>query len=210
MYASPRQRTSLLRADIRSELAREAGEDDEGGDFHTPFWADVKRHVAGELDLRSQSKLRIEKNKARARLYPLLTDGFLRVWTEKIRWRNEEFEFVPQNVSGSLPIGELRAVVKIANVAAVKIWDGNHRVVYPYFSEAPELPIEAARLGFWVLGEALPQFDPNEIRIIDVLRASYFRPDEVPLQGNERRIFISRYDGIIREWERLREEYLVT
>jgi hypothetical protein len=207
IYSEPRKRTSLLRADIRSEVAKEASLDDGGGDFFIPFWADAKDHVSGLLDLREQSKVRIEKNKGRARLYPLLTEGFLNVWTEKARWRNERFEFVLENVSSVLTIDELGCAVKVANVVAVKIWDGAHRVVYPYFSEVPSLPLEGAQLGFWVLGQALSQFSPSEFRIVDILRSAYFRPEECALRGNEREILVRGYRSILLEWDRLRKEY---
>jgi hypothetical protein len=207
VYAEPRKRRSLLREDIRRELAKESNQDDGGGDFHTPFWADAKGHVSGVLDLREQSKERVKKNKGRARLYPLLTEGFLRVWAEKIRWRNERFEFVPKNVSAVLPIEEVDAVVKVENVVAVQIWDGTHRLVYPYFSETPALPVEGARLAFWALGAALPQFGPSELRILDVLRSAYFRPDECELSGNEKEVLVREYKAILGEWDRLRAEY---
>lgn len=51
MYASDAQRTKLLRTDIRSGIKKANGTStDTGGDFYGPFWADAKRHVAGELD----------------------------------------------------------------------------------------------------------------------------------------------------------------
>lgn len=195
-YAEPRQRRSILLAEIRNNLDKQSGGDG-GGDFHAPFWADAKNHVAGMLDLREQSAVRIGSNKARSRLYPLLTEGFLGLWNEKARWRNEKFEFVPTSVSAHLPIKESNAIIKVENVVAVKIRDGSHRVVYPYFSETPVLPLEGARLGFWALKEALPEFRAEDLRIIDVLRSSYFRSTESPLQGDERTIFIQRYSAVL-------------
>jgi hypothetical protein len=206
IYAEPRQRRSILLAEIRSELSKRSGEEGGGGDFHAPFWADAKNHVAGILDLREQSKTRIQSNKARSRLYPLLTEGFLKMWNEKARWRNEKFELVPTSASSLLPIKELNAIVKIENVVAVEMEDGSHRVVYPYFSERPMLPSEGVRLAFWALKEALPDFRAEDLRIIDVLRGSYFRSAESPLQGDERNIFVEKYDAVLREWRKLRDE----
>jgi hypothetical protein len=79
-YLPDNRRRSLLRADIRIDLNKALGETTDGGDFHGPFWADAKSHVAREVDLRIKIKERIESNKGRARLYPLLADGFLSWW----------------------------------------------------------------------------------------------------------------------------------
>jgi hypothetical protein len=76
---------------------------------------------------------------------------------------------------------------------------------YPYFSEKPLLPLEGVRLGFWALKEALPDFRVEDLRIIDVLRSAYFRSMETPLQGDERTMFIQRYDAALKEWRKLRD-----
>jgi hypothetical protein len=205
-YASQRERRRILVADIRNDLAKADGADN-GGDFYGPFWADAKNHVAGQSDLREQTASRIQGNKNRARLYPLLTESFLNLWNEKMKWRNEKFETYPISVSAQLPINELNAIVKIENVVAVRIPDGSSRIVYPYFSESPELPIEGARLGLWALKEALSDFRAEDFRIIDVLRRSYFRPLETPLQGNERGLFVQKYDVVLKEWRKIRREF---
>ena len=205
-YADERERRRLLVADIGSDRNKEQNGGGDGGDFHGPFWADAKDHVAGKLDLREQSKVRVGSNKARARLYPLLTEGFLSLWNEKIRWRNEKFETYPISIKAALPIEELNATVKIENVVAVKIPDGSSRIVYPYFSETPALPIEGARLGLWALKEALTDFRTDDFRIVDVLRHSYFRPTEIPTQGNERELFVQKYGDALKEWRKLRGE----
>jgi hypothetical protein len=96
--------------------------------------------------------------------------------------------------------------VKIENVVAVKIPDGSSRVVYPYFSETPTLPSEGARLGLWALKEALTDFRTEDFRIIDILRRSYFRPTEIPAQGNERELFLQKYDEVLKEWRKLHDE----
>lgn len=61
-YAEPRERRRLLVSDIGSDRTREQNGSGDGGDFHGPFWADAKDHVAGKLDLREQSKARVESN----------------------------------------------------------------------------------------------------------------------------------------------------
>ncbi len=205
-YAKPNLQRRILLDDIRTAERRKLEEEDKGGDFHAPFWADVKDHVAGAVDLREQTKERVESNRTRKRLYPLLTKGFLSVWEEKIRWRNEKFEFYPKTAKGQLPLNELNAIVKVENVLAVKIWDGTNRAIYPYFAEDPLLASEGARLGFWALQEALTGFNADELRILDVLRGAYFRSSDTPLLGNERSIFIEKYGAILSEWKKLRDE----
>jgi hypothetical protein len=203
-YADRRDRRRILVADVRNERNKDENGGGDGGDFHGPFWADAKDHVAGKLDLREQSEVRVASNKARARLYPLLTEGFLNLWNERIQWRNEKFETYPISIKAQLRIEELNAIVKIENVVAVKIPDGSSRIVYPYFGEKPALPIEGARLGLWALKEALIDFRAEDFRIIDILRRSYFRPAEISAQGNERELFVQKYRDLLEEWRKLR------
>jgi hypothetical protein len=205
-YADQRERRRLLVSDIGNDRNRAQNGSEDGGDFHGPFWADAKKHVAGKLDLRQLSKTRIETNKARARLYPLLTESFLSLWNEKIQWRNEKFETYPISIKAQLYIEELGTTIKVENVVAVKIPDGSSRIVYPYFSETPTLPSEGARLGLWVLKEALTDFQAEDFRIVDILRGSYFRPMEIPTQGNERDLFVRKFDDILEEWRKLRDD----
>ena len=83
MYATKADRISLLRTDIRTGIEKAKGHSaSKGGDFHIPFWADAKDHVAGELDLRVITEQRIAAHKGPARLYPMLRDGFLLWWEE--------------------------------------------------------------------------------------------------------------------------------
>jgi hypothetical protein len=203
-FADDRHRRSLLLADIRNDLTKEAGGRDSGGDFYGPFWSDAKDHVAGRSNLATQTKSRITANKTRARLYPILSNCFLDMWNEKMRWRNEPFEFVPESVKAQFLIEELGAIVKIENTAAIKTWDGSYRVIYPYFSEAPVLPEEGARLGFWALNKALPDYQMDDLRIIDVQRQSYFRPKDVGIKGDDRERFLKAYSALLREWKMLK------
>ena len=205
-FADDRLQRSLLLADIRDDRSREAGDRDSGGDFYGPFWADVKDHAAGRSNLVDQTKTRIAANKTRARLYPILTDCFLSMWNEKMRWRNEPFEFVPESVKARLPIKELKTIVKIENTASIKVWDGTYRVMYPYFSEDPALPEDGARLGFWALKAALPDYRAEDFRIIDIQRRAYFRPLDIGMKGDERKQFVQRYDVLLKKWRKLRDE----
>ena len=206
-YADDRKRRSMLRADIREERAKKAGTNEAGGDFYGPFWADVRGHVADKLNLGEQTKHRIASNKGRARLYPILTDCFLSMWQEKIRWRNEPFQFASESVKTQLNIEELGAVVKIENTVSVVTWDGSRRVVYPYFFEDPSLPAEGARLGFWLLSRALPEYHLREFRIIDFHRRAYFRAEELGLVGNEEALLISKFRCLISERDALRDKF---
>lgn len=120
-----------------------------------------------------------------------------------MRWRNEPFEFVPTSVKAQLPINELGTIIKIENTAAIRTWDGSHRVLYPYFSEAPALPEEGARLGFQILKEALPNFNLEDFRIIDMQRRVYYRSTDISMKGNERELLLKKYDALLRFWRSL-------
>lgn len=77
-YADDRQRISLLRDDIRSEIrSQEIQNSTEARDFYIPFWADARRHISGQSDLSEATRSRISSHQGRARLYPLLERGFL-------------------------------------------------------------------------------------------------------------------------------------
>lgn len=84
---------------------------------------------------------------------------------------------------------------------------GVEHYVYPYFAPEPPLSEEAARLGLWLLIEALPQVPPAEIRILDVIRGQTFSVDRNPLDGAENQNFIQRYRGLLAEREALAAEY---
>jgi hypothetical protein len=201
-----RQQRSLLLADIRNERAKEARENDDGGDFYSPFWADVKDHAASRSNIIEQTEIRIGKNKTRARLYPQLRDGFIEMWNEKMRWRNEPYEFAPQSVKAQLLIRELGATIKIENTASIIAWDSSHRIIYPYFYETPPLTDAAARFGFWALKQALPDYDINDFRIIDFIRRNYIRSADIGMHGDEGTQFVQRYGELLRQWRRLKKE----
>jgi hypothetical protein len=207
IYADARHQRALLLKDISQDRRAQTRDSDSGGgDFYGPFWADVKDHAAGRSDLVEMTKVRIDANKSRKRLYPMLCESFLSMWAEKMRWRNEPFEFVPKSVKARLKIDSLNATIKIENMAAIKTWDASYRVIYPYFSEAPALPNEGARLGFWVLKEALPDYDMNDFRIVDMLRRAYFRPQDIRMEGNEGELFLAKYQALLNLWRKLRDE----
>lgn len=206
-YASPSLRRSILRNDIRLDRRKETGGTrSTGGDFHSPFWSDVKSHVSGGGDLTQLTDARVASNRNFKRLYPLLKDGVLELLSAKLRWSNEPVEIVPQSVHGKLRIEDLGGTIRIRDALHARIREEYTRVVYPYFSEEPILPDEGGRLGLWVMQQALTEFDPGDMRIIDPLRRTFFSPQTTPLYGNEETVFRDHYRSLIEEWERLKHE----
>lgn len=205
LYLTPNRQTSELRADIRQNIAREDGMASGGGDFHGPFWSDARDHVFHGRDLHDSVRARIESNPGRERLYPRLRDGFLQWWNERRRWTNEPFQQL-QAPHARYALDGL-GTVKIENILAVRDAAGADHFVYPYFAEAPLLGQEAARLGLWVLGEALPYQAIEDMRILDVLRGQTFSVDRQPLQGDEEEILRNRYGALLSQWRALYDEY---
>lgn len=208
MYADRSILVSKLRSDIRSDIKRAIGENGDGGDFHIPFWADAKKHVLGELDLRNSVDIRISSHKGRARLYPELRDGFLLWWKEKRRWRNEPLHLLRSPPHARMEIPLLNAKVKIESVLAVGSPPDFQRLIYPYFSEKPILSEEAARVGLWAISEALAKaYDVSDIRILDLLRGQSYSLKDVGFNGKEEEIFLQRYGRIIELWNEFKTEY---
>jgi hypothetical protein len=205
MYSDDRRRRAALKRDIYEDR-RGASMDSGGGDFHTAFWSDAKLHARGEGDLPSLTVERIVANKRKRRLYPLLGEGFLRWWNERRRWINEPFQVLERSVRARYSVPRLGCTVKVENLFSVQMADGSFRLIYPYFSEYPELEEEAARIGHWVMGKALPNYDSGGFRILDVLRAHSFRAEEHPAQGDEEAIFSRRYAQLLNERRALEEE----
>lgn len=205
-------RVTELRKDIRQELKKATRPSKKGGDFHTPFWSDAKKHVAGRLDLAAQVEERIARNDNRERLYPELYKGFLKWWDEKRRWHNEPFQVMPFNVNAQLPIPEAGALVKIEQLLAVTVDpqstdNRSNRIIYPYFSEHPPLGDEAIRLGLWALSAALGQYSATDLRLLDVIRGTSFGIADCPLLGDEQALFIRHYGALLREWRELWDDY---
>lgn len=193
-------RSTEIRADARQVMRTQDEGSTSGGDFHVPFWKDAKDHAAGRSDLRESTLAQIKKNKRRENLYPRLCDGFLSWWDEKRRWINEEISELPDSIKSQHGFEEIDGTVKVENLLSLKLGDDKYRYVYPYFSATPALTPEGAGLGLWLMSQALPQFDLNEMRILDVIRGDVFSVDRFPLTGNEEEIFNLRYRSILREW----------
>lgn len=207
MFLADGPRRSELRADIRQDRARVAGQRREGGaDFYAPFWSDAKGHVFDRLDLHAATDERIAVNARRRDLYPQLRDGFLLWWEERRRWTNAPFE-PGRQLGTQFSFPGLDAVVKVDNILSARDGRGEEHFVYPYFSKNPVLGEEAARLGLWLLGQALPSVPHHEIRILDVIRGAPFSIDRYPPIGSEENTFRDLYAALLEEWEALRAEY---
>jgi len=201
------RRTAKVRADARNFIRNQAGASSGGGDFHTCFWADAKAHAAGESDLVVTTQGRISDNWRRQRLFPVLRDGFLLWWNENRRWINEEIHALPDPVNAPHDFLEIGGRVKVENVLALRIGDRDLRLIYPYFSENPPLSDETARLGLWLMGQALRGHQIEQMRILDVIRGRTFSVDRLPLQGNEGAVFVERYARMLADWRGFIEEF---
>ncbi|WP_412063863.1 hypothetical protein [Rhizobium sp. SYY.PMSO] len=206
-YAPQHLRRSILKEDIRLDRRKErGGSRSQGGDFYLPFWSDVKKHIGGTADLSELTDFRIRSNKRFKRLYPLLKDGVIELLSAKLRWSNEPVEIVPQSIHGSLAFSDIGGTVRIRDALHARVRGEYTRVVYPYFSEDPTLSDEGGRLGLWAMQKALIEIDPQDARVIDILRRTFFSPQTTPLLGNEESIFRNNYISLITEWERLKAE----
>lgn len=201
---------SALRADLRAERdKRDKAEDEEvgGGDFHVPFWSDAKMHVMGALNLTGQTIIRIDKHSGRKRLYPLLEKGFLAWFDQLRRGTNETVTWLPESIHNHHDIPELDLTVKVDNLLGLKIGPDKHRLVYPYFSERPILSEKWARVGLWLMREALPRFSITDMEILDVLRGRSFSGASIFLKGDEEALLAKRFEEMLAMWHELRPEY---
>jgi hypothetical protein len=192
--------STAIRADAREAMRRMDEGSGPGGDFPIPFWRDAKDHAAGKTDLRESTAAQIEKNWRRKNLYPRYRDGFLKWWNEKRRWINEEIVELPKTIKSSVGFTEIDGVVKVENLLSLRLGDDKRRYIYAYFADKPMLTPETARLGLWLMGKALPQYEIADMRILDVLRGETFSTDKYPLIGDEEEAFKLRYRRILREW----------
>ncbi len=206
-YAPQSLRRAILKDDIRLDDRKAAGGNrSRGGDFYLPFWSDVRSHISGLNDLRQSTDERIKTNRNYKRLYPLLRDGVLELLSAKLRWSNEPIQIVPESVHGSLQLEDPPGTIRIKDALHARVRGEYTRVVYPYFSEEPALPEEGGRLGLWIMQQTLPELDPDDMRIIDVLRRTFFSPQTTALKGDEGSVFRENYCSLIGEWERLKHE----
>jgi hypothetical protein len=198
-----------LRRDLREDRKRLEIVNGGGGDFHCPFWSDAKGHVFGLVDLNSMTKLRIESNPLRKRLYPMLQDGFLDWLKELRRGTNERTGRLPQVVHNHYAVPGLDLTVKVDNVLGLQIGSDKHRIVYPYFSESPILLRKWARVGLWLMSEALDEYSVTEMEILDVIRGRSYSGKDLFFKGDEESVFSERYGQILSAWSVLKDSYAI-
>ena len=207
MHAPANVRIAKLRADIRDDLAREAGTlRSGGGDFYGPFWADAKGHAVGSVDLVEATRERIASNERRRNLYPLLRDGFLLWWDQRRRWTNEPFRPI-ESPRARFSFPNVNAIVKVDNILAVRDARNQDHMVYPYFAPIPALSEDAARHGLWLLTNALPRIPADELRMLDVIRGQTHAIGRPKMRGTEEQEFRVLYQNLILQEEHLRSEY---
>jgi hypothetical protein len=197
-----------LRKELRAERKKLNGIKSEGGgDFHVAFWSDAKLHVIGIHDLIAQTETRIDVSPQRRRLYPLLADGFLE-WLNRLkRSTNERVGWREGSVHNHFEIPDFELTLKVDNLLCLKIGDERYRLIYPYFSEKPILSEKWARVGLWLMSEALPDHDIADMEILDVLRGRSFAGGSTFLKGDEEMLFAQRYRDILTDWDALRPHY---
>lgn len=204
-----------LVGEIRTELRNERDKllkikKSGGGHFHHPWWTAAKHHTLGLVDLEEMTEILVEdknQKRQRKRLYPLLTAGFLR-WLEYLgRSTNQKIVWTEDKVHTHYSVPGYDLTVKVDNVLALKWGDDGHKIVYPYFSEQPQLVERWARVGLWLMQEALPKAAPADIEILDVLRGRSFGGSTMVLRGDEEAIFQRRFEEIEAIWEELKVEY---
>jgi hypothetical protein len=198
---------TALKADLNAEREKLIGRKSGGGHFHYPWWEVAKGHVVGDADLGEMLPLLIAGGINRDRLYPLLTEAFLRWLDEFRRSTNLPVNINEEEVHKHYMVPEMGLTVKVDNLLALKLGEDTHRLVYPYFAETPALADEWARVGLWLMREALSEFDFTQMEILDVLRARSFRGSSVFLRGNEEAAFAAKYKRMLGLWKKLRPEY---
>jgi hypothetical protein len=196
-----------LRDDLRNERNKKLGLDSGGGHFHHPWWTVAKLHLVGKADLRAHLPLFVQANRYRKRLYPLLTEAFLRWADELRRSTNESIGPVEERVHNHYPVPGLELTVKVDNLLGLQIGENHHRLIYPYFSEEPALSEQWARVGLWLMQNALSGFQIAQMEILDVLRSHSFSGASLALRGNEEAVFKAKYRKMLELWTDLRPEY---
>lgn len=207
MFATDAKTTSVLRADIRDEIRRATGIEAGGGDFHAPFWYDVRNHIDGSKDLGLSVAERVTANPRRTRLYKAMHEGFLDWWDNKRRWTNEPSSSHFLAVKGQIDFPEIDCTVKVENLLAMFIGNARNRIIYPYFAEDPLLQREGARLGLWALTESIKRYPTDELRILDVIRGQSYAISDIIFTGNERHEFLQKYSALLERWNSLRDDY---
>jgi hypothetical protein len=198
-----RQTLSALRKESYQDRRRAERLQEGGGDFFAPFWSDAKSFVTHGLNLHEATDDRIIKNRLRARLYPILKDGFLQWWEAQLRGTNQLLVPLEDSIHARIRLDNLDITVKVDNLLSLQVGQHYHRLVYPYFCEHPVLSGQWARVGLWTMTRALPHIDPQEMHILDVQRARSFSLLQHPFKGNEEDILTLRCEQLLQIWHEI-------
>ena len=123
------------------------------------------------------------------------------------RSTNAKITWLPENVHNHYEHPEYDLTIKVDNLLGLKVGPDKHRLVYPYFSERPILSEKWARVGLWLMREALPDFSITDMEMLDVLRGTSFSGASVSLKGDEEAAFSARYSEILKLWNELKPAY---
>jgi hypothetical protein len=198
---------SLLRGELRSERRKELEASSGGGDFYVPFWADAKAHVSQGLDLEVLTRLRIAELKQRKVLYTLLTERFLEWFDDVKRGSNSLIGLADAEAHTRHAVPGFDLVIRVENNLVLDVGFGHLRIVAPYFAKSPRLTPTWARVGLWLMSEALADFDITEMEILDVLAGRSYEGRSLALKGDEQAIFEARYTELLAIWLELRPYY---
>ena len=132
--------------------------------------------------------------------------GFLKWWEAERRKTNQKILPLPEIVNGDYEFAELKATVKVQNLLSLKTGD-HEKLIYPYFSEEPPLSEATARMGLWLMSQALEGHSVKDMVILDVLRSKSYAISATPLKGDEAETFIENYKRILKKRRELRKEY---
>jgi hypothetical protein len=209
LFGTPEQKlVSELRKELRLERRKQdAVVEEGGGDFHVPFWADAKLHVIGSHDLVESTEARVEASRQRKRLYPQLAKGFLDWFDRLRRSTNERVGWHEARIHSHYEMPEHSLTLKVDNLLCLQIGESRYRLIYPYFTEAPVLSEKWARVGLWLMAEALNNYSITDMEVLDILRSRSFSGASIFLKGDEEAHFSQRYMEVISEWDALRPEY---
>ncbi|WP_417321515.1 hypothetical protein [Erythrobacter aureus] len=197
---------SALRREAYEDRRRQESSGEGGGDFFGPFWSDAKRFAIDGDDLVAATGRRIEVHEGRARLYPILCERFSDWWRRFEGAMNEPLVPLGESVHARLQFDDLDVTIKVDNLLSFQIDRERHRLIYPYFSEAPPLSQRWARIGLWVMAEALNRFRPQDMVILDAQRGRSFSLRELDFRGDEEDIFMDRMAELRVLWDNILDE----
>ena len=201
------QLISLLRSDIRANIAKARGQPDGGMDFHVPFWSDAKQHVAGAGELTQLAALRVIGSKQRKRLYPSLANGFLEWWRDMQRGTNMAITLSEDSVHNHVDLEDLRITLKVDNTMALHIGGDRRLIIYPYFSDKPILSSDWAQIGLRLMHRALPDHEIENMLILDVLRGQAFEHQEDKPDSFYTGKLLRKVEDIFQIYENLKLQY---